>query len=105
MFVKKSGPLKFKGHRLQCLILKTGVGVDLFLSLCMQGLPNVCCNKRIVTNCSWLLNIFWSMPCYENFRNIYSKLHQSKYNRVTGNKFYVLLYRENGLKSNIPELL
>lgn len=45
------------------------------------------------------------MPCYENFRNIYSKLHQSKYNRVTGNKFYVLLYRENGLKSNIPELL
>lgn len=41
------------------------------------------------------------MPCYENFRNIYSKLHQSKYNRVTGNKFYVLLYRENGLKSNI----
>lgn len=45
------------------------------------------------------------MPCYENFRNIYSKLHHSKYNRVTGTKLYVLLYRENGLKSNIPELL
>lgn len=61
--------------------------------------------KGLVTNCSWLLNIFWSMPCYENFRNIYSKLHHSKYNRVTGTKLYVLLYRENGLKSNIPELL
>lgn len=45
------------------------------------------------------------MFCYENFRNIYFKLYYLKYNRVIGIKFYVLLYRENGLKLNIFELL